>query len=91
MKQHRSNAGKRLAEEAKRTGFAAPGSDEAVAKKLMMLSEARRGAFAAHMDEWGVINERIAMKEFLRPPEVAVEHIAWEAFKAGEKFGRAQK
>ena len=79
MKQHRSNAGKRLAEEAKRTGFAAPGSDEAQAKRIMEESEARRNAFAKYMQSEKVANDYL------------VDRVAWEAFKAGEKFGRGQE
>ena len=79
MKQHRSNAGKRLAEEAKRTGFAAPGSDEAAAKRIMEASEARKNAFAKYMESEKVANNYL------------VDRVAWEAFKAGEKFGRGHK
>ena len=79
MKQHRSNAGKRLAEEAKRTGFAAPGSDEAAAKRIMEASEARRNAYAKYMEREKIANGYI------------VGRLTWEAFKAGEEFGRSQK
>lgn len=63
----------------KKTNVAAPGSDEAMAKKLMILSASRRKAFADYMDETKSSHSMI------------VDGIAWEAFKAGEKFGRAQK
>ena len=63
----------------KKTNVAAPGSDEAEAKRIMVASEARRKAFADYMRKEKVGNEYL------------VERTAWEAFKAGEKFGRAQK
>ena len=57
----------------------APGSDEAAAKRIMEASEARRNAFAKYMESEKVANDYL------------VDRVAWEAFKAGEKFGRGHK
>ena len=57
----------------------APGSDEAAAKRIMEASEARRNAFAKYMESEKKANDYL------------VDRVAWEAFKAGEKFGRGEQ
>jgi len=87
MKDHRSNASRRLEEEANRTGpVAAINSDETEVRERMARGEARRKAFAAYMGEDGDLLSSSLSHEQAK----LAEHFLWRAFIAGEKHGRAQ-
>ena len=84
---HRSNASRRLEEEAKRTGpVAAINSDETEVRERMARGDARRKAFATWMREEG--DETV--ESFKESDHRLVQHALWRAFTAGERHGRAQ-